>query len=98
MFILKIYKGLLKKLFYNYYGSYRVVEKFSLVYYRFRICSNKLVSFIVYVNRLIEFFTVLVEDTFFFIVDDFFLDSFVSLREERYIMRDAESDSFIVGE
>lgn len=102
VFIFKIYKGLFKKFFYNYYGLYRVVEKFSLVYYCLCICGNKLVSMIVYVNwmkyfvdfndRLIIFLEDIVESELFLYFDDLFVDSFVFL--EVFFL----GENFIQGE
>lgn len=80
VFIFKIKKGFFKKLLYNYYGLYRIVEKFSLVYYCLCICGNNLVSLIVYVNCMKCFFD-LNECLIEFLIDDF-IDEFYFVEDD----------------
>ncbi|XP_015755937.1 PREDICTED: probable chromo domain-containing protein LHP1 [Acropora digitifera] len=51
----KTKKGLSKKLLYNWFGPYRIVEQSSPVHYRLRAKSNKKVTFAVHANRMKPF-------------------------------------------
>ena len=51
----KTKKGLSKKLLYNWFGPYRIVEQSSPVHYRLRSKSNKKVTFAVHANRMKPF-------------------------------------------
>ena len=45
-------KDLSKKLLYNWFGPYRIVEQSPPVHYRLRSKNNKKVTFAVYANRI----------------------------------------------
>ena len=51
----KTKKGLSKKLLYNWFGPYRIVEQSSPVQYRLRPKNNKKVTFAVHANRMKPF-------------------------------------------
>ena len=51
----KTKKGLSKKLLYNWFGPYRIVEQSSPVHYRLRSKNNKKVTFAVHANRMKPF-------------------------------------------
>ena len=51
----KTKKGLSKKLLYNWFGPYRIVEQSSPVHYRLRSKNNKKVTFAVHANRMKHF-------------------------------------------
>ena len=51
----KTKKGLSKKLLYNWFGPYRIVEQSSPVHYRLRSKNNKTVTFAVHANRMKPF-------------------------------------------
>ena len=51
----KTKKGLSKKLLYNWFGPYRIVEQSSHVHYWLRANSNKKVTFVVHANRMKTF-------------------------------------------
>ena len=51
----KTKKGLSKKLLYNWFGPYRIVEQSSPVHYRLRSKNNKKVTFSVHANRMKPF-------------------------------------------
>ena len=51
----KTKKGLSKKLLYNWFGLYRIIEQSSSVHYRLRSKNNKKVTFAVHANRMKPF-------------------------------------------
>ncbi|XP_044164848.1 uncharacterized protein LOC122948816 [Acropora millepora] len=51
----KTKKGLSKKLLYNWFGPYRILEQSSPVHYRLRSKNNKKVTFAVHANRMKPF-------------------------------------------
>ena len=55
VYTLKTKKGLSKKLLYNWFGPYRIVEQPSPVHYRLRAKNNKKVPFAVHANRIKPF-------------------------------------------